>query len=63
MITPINQLIEYASKNFTLEVGDILFTGTPEGVGEMKVGDKFEAFIGEESMLTCEVKPAPEELE
>jgi len=56
MMTPIDKLIAYASKFFTLEKDDLLFTGTPEGVGPMKPGDKFEGFIGEESLLKCNVK-------
>jgi hypothetical protein len=56
MLTPIDRLIEYASKYFTLEKGDMLFTGTPEGVGEVKVGDVFEAFVNGERLLKCEVK-------
>jgi 2-keto-4-pentenoate hydratase/2-oxohepta-3-ene-1,7-dioic acid hydratase in catechol pathway len=53
MMTPIDQLIEYASTYFTLCKGDILFTGTPEGVGEVFPGDTFEAFIGKKSVLKC----------
>ncbi|TCK04734.1 fumarylacetoacetate hydrolase family protein [Marinobacterium mangrovicola] len=40
MITPILKLISHASKWFTLEPGDVILTGTPAGVGELKVGDK-----------------------
>ena len=46
MLTPIDKLISYASKFFTLQKDDLVFTGTPEGVGPMNVGDTFEGFIG-----------------
>jgi acylpyruvate hydrolase len=43
MIFPPDVLIEYISSLFTLEPGDLLFTGTPEGVGPVRPGDKLEA--------------------
>lgn len=42
MMTPITQLISYASRFFTLQRGDIILTGTPQGVGELKEGDRLE---------------------
>ena len=45
MLCPIDNLIAHASKYFTLEEGDILFTGTPEGVGPCKKGDSLRGFI------------------
>ncbi len=49
-------VIEYVSKFITLKQGDLIFTGTPVGVGPVSVGDKLEAFIGIEKLLECEVK-------
>jgi 2-keto-4-pentenoate hydratase/2-oxohepta-3-ene-1,7-dioic acid hydratase in catechol pathway len=49
-------IIAFVSKYFTLRVGDLIFTGTPEGVGPVKAGDKLEAFIENEKMLECAVK-------
>lgn len=47
MLTPIVELIEYASRHFTLCAGDILITGTPAGVGPLQPGDKLTArFMG-----------------
>ena len=43
MIFRIDAIIEYISSLFTLEYGDLIFTGTPEGVGEVKPGDHIEA--------------------
>ncbi|HZY10955.1 MAG TPA: fumarylacetoacetate hydrolase family protein [Bacteroidota bacterium] len=43
MIFSIDKIIEYTSSIFTLEPGDLIFTGTPEGVGEIKPGDLIEA--------------------
>ncbi len=43
MLFRIDQIIEYLSSIFTLEAGDLIFTGTPEGVGEVKPGDLVEA--------------------
>ena len=49
-------LVEYISRYFTLQTGDLIYTGTPAGVGPVKPGDKLEGFIGDDSMLQCEVK-------
>ncbi len=45
MIFSIQTIIEFLSTIFTLEAGDLIFTGTPEGVGPVKPGDKIEAAI------------------
>ena len=45
MIFTIDNIIEYVSSIFTLERGDLIFTGTPEGVGEVKPGDRITAEI------------------
>jgi 2-keto-4-pentenoate hydratase/2-oxohepta-3-ene-1,7-dioic acid hydratase in catechol pathway len=46
MIFSIGEIIEYISKIMTLEAGDLIMTGTPEGVGEIKSGDILEANLG-----------------
>lgn len=43
MIFTIEEMIEYCSSIFTLEAGDLIFTGTPEGVGEVVSGDRLDA--------------------
>ena len=49
-------LISYISNFFSINIGDLVFTGTPKGVGEIVVGDEVEAFMEKESLLTLEVK-------
>jgi 2-keto-4-pentenoate hydratase/2-oxohepta-3-ene-1,7-dioic acid hydratase in catechol pathway len=51
MIFKIDTLVSYISKFFTLKTGDLIFTGTPVGVGPVKIGDHLEAFLENEKML------------
>jgi len=51
-----DKIIAHVSKYLTLKIGDLIYTGTPEGVGPVKVNDKLEAFIEGERMLTFQVK-------
>jgi acylpyruvate hydrolase len=56
MIFSFRQIISYVSRFITLRSGDLIFTGTPEGVGPVKAGDVLEAYIGSERMLKCEIR-------
>ena len=56
MIHTIDHIIAYASKFFTLKTGDLLFTGTPAGIGEVKEGDKIDAYIGDRKLLDLKIK-------
>ena len=56
MIFNIDDLIVYLSKFLTLKTGDLIFTGTPAGVGPVQIGDKLEAYIGDRLMLKCNIK-------
>ena len=56
MIHTLDHIIAYASKFFTLKTGDLIFTGTPVGVGPVKEGDRIEAYIGERKLLNLKVK-------
>lgn len=49
-------LIEYVSQFFTLNKGDLIFTGTPAGVGPIAQGDFMEGKVGDRSLLTCNIK-------
>ena len=56
MIFDFDEIISYLSIFFTLKTGDLIFTGTPAGVGPVKVGDELEAYVGDRLMLECNVK-------
>lgn len=56
MIHSIDKIISFVSEYFTLKKGDLIFTGTPEGVGSVKPDDILEAFIGDEKLLTVKIK-------
>tara|TARA_B100001094_G_C17979677_1_gene694569 strand:- start:339 stop:950 length:612 start_codon:yes stop_codon:yes gene_type:complete len=56
MIWKINDLISYISKYFTLKIGDIVFTGTPSGVGNVEKNDLLEGFIENKKIFKLEVK-------
>jgi len=49
-------IIAYLSKFFTLKTGDLIFTGTPEGVGPVRIGNRLSAYIENEKLLEFEVK-------
>ncbi|OFY92299.1 MAG: 2-hydroxyhepta-2,4-diene-1,7-dioate isomerase [Bacteroidetes bacterium RIFCSPLOWO2_12_FULL_31_6] len=56
LIFTFDSVIAYVSKFFTLKKGDLIYTGTPEGVGPVKIGDKLEASIENETLLSLEIK-------
>jgi acylpyruvate hydrolase len=56
MIFSIDQIISYISQFMTLKIGDLIFTGTPEGVGPVQVGDKLEGFLNDEKLLEVRIK-------
>ncbi len=56
MLWKIDELIEYVSKYFTLKIGDIIFTGTPSGVGKVIANDKLKGYIEDEEMFSITVK-------
>lgn len=56
MIFDIDTLIEYLSRFFTLKTGDMLYTGTPAGVGPVAIGDHLEGFIGDEKMFSFYIR-------
>jgi 2-keto-4-pentenoate hydratase/2-oxohepta-3-ene-1,7-dioic acid hydratase in catechol pathway len=56
MIHSFDDIVAYISSFFSVNIGDLVFTGTPAGVGELVVGDEIEGFIEDESLLQLEVK-------
>lgn len=56
MLWKIDEIIEYVSKFFTLKIGDIIFTGTPEGVGNVLANDKLEGFLEDKQMFSIKIK-------
>ena len=56
MLWNFDEIIAEISRYFTLKTGDLIFTGTPAGVGKVNIGDKLVASIGEVEMLAFEVK-------
>jgi len=56
MIYDFEDIIVHISRYMTLRTGDYIFTGTPAGVGPIKQGDKLEAFIEGEKLLSCMIK-------
>jgi 2-keto-4-pentenoate hydratase/2-oxohepta-3-ene-1,7-dioic acid hydratase in catechol pathway len=56
MIFPVNELISYVSRFFTLKIGDIMFTGTPAGVGKVKAGDRLEGYLSSNKMFDFKIK-------
>ncbi|HEV9035154.1 MAG TPA: fumarylacetoacetate hydrolase family protein, partial [Puia sp.] len=56
MINGFDKVVAYISNYFSVNIGDLVFTGTPAGVGECVVGDELEGFIEDESLFTVEIK-------
>jgi|TARA_B100001093_G_scaffold136189_2_gene128782 2-keto-4-pentenoate hydratase/2-oxohepta-3-ene-1,7-dioic acid hydratase in catechol pathway len=56
MIWKIDDLISEVSSYFTLKIGDILFTGTPEGVGQINIGDILEGYIEDKMVFSIKIK-------
>jgi 2-keto-4-pentenoate hydratase/2-oxohepta-3-ene-1,7-dioic acid hydratase in catechol pathway len=56
MIFSFDKIISYLSKFITLKKGDLIFTGTPAGVGEVNIGDVLEASVGDLDLLKINIK-------
>lgn len=56
MIFNIKELVCYLSKYFTFKIGDLIYTGTPEGVGAVKIGDHLEGYLEGKKLLDFKVK-------
>ena len=56
MLWKIDELISYVSQFFTLKIGDIIFTGTPEGVAAVKPNDVLEGYLEGQKLFRIQVK-------
>lgn len=56
MIHSVDKIIAYASRFYTLKVGDLIYTGTPSGVGRVEVDDHLTGFIEDEKLLDFYIK-------
>ena len=56
MLWKVDELVAEVSKYFTLRTGDVIFTGTPEGVGPVAPGDVLEGFLEEKKLFKVQVK-------
>jgi acylpyruvate hydrolase len=56
MIFGFNDIIAYVSRYFTLKTGDLIFTGTPSGVGQLHKNDNLVAFLNDKPLLDFEIK-------
>lgn len=55
-LTPLEDLVAFISAYFTLKKGDLIFTGTPAGVGPVKPGDALEGFLNDDSRLRLNIR-------
>jgi acylpyruvate hydrolase len=56
MLFPIDEIVSFISRFFTLKTGDFIYTGTPKGVAKVVIGDRLEGFLEGEKMFDFEVK-------
>ena len=56
MIYSFDYIISYVSKFYTLRAGDLIYTGTPAGVGKVEIGDKLIGYLNEEKFLSVNIK-------
>ena len=56
MLFSLDEIIEYVSQFITLKIGDLIFTGTPSGIGKIEIGDELEGYIEDELMFRCRIK-------
>lgn len=56
MLCSVDQIIAYVSRFFTLKIGDLIYTGTPVGVGPVSIGDHLEGYLGERKLLDFHVR-------
>lgn len=56
MLFSVDRIIAYVSRFFTLKIGDLIYTGTPAGVGPVHIGDRLEGYLGDRKLLDFHVR-------
>jgi 2-keto-4-pentenoate hydratase/2-oxohepta-3-ene-1,7-dioic acid hydratase in catechol pathway len=56
MLFKVDQLIAYISKYISLKIGDLIYTGTPAGVGSLTVGDQLKGYIEDEKLIDFQIR-------
>ena len=56
MIFKINEIIEYVSRYITLKMGDLIFTGTPAGVGRVEINNRLQGYVYDNKLLDFQIK-------
>ncbi len=56
LIFQFDELLSFISRYFKLQVGDLIFTGTPAGVGPVQIGDTLDGYLENTRVFTCEIK-------
>ena len=56
MVFDFDEIINHVSKYMTLKIGDLIYTGTPEGVGPIKIGDHLEGFLNDKKIINLNIK-------
>lgn len=56
MLFTVDKIIAYASRFFTMKIGDLIFTGTPVGVGKVEIGNNLKGYIGERKLLDFNIR-------
>jgi 2-keto-4-pentenoate hydratase/2-oxohepta-3-ene-1,7-dioic acid hydratase in catechol pathway len=56
MLFKTNEIIEYISRFITLKMGDLIFTGTPAGVGKVEINNRLQGYVNDKKLLDFEIK-------
>lgn len=56
MIFSVDRIISYVSRFFTLKIGDLIYTGTPAGVGPVKIGNHLQGYLGDSKLLDFHIR-------
>lgn len=56
MLFSVDKIVSFVSRFFTLKIGDLIYTGTPAGVGPVKIGDHLEGYLGDSRLLNFYIR-------